>query len=171
MSGGGGSSSNSSSSSSSAPSTTASLTPIDVGAMSMRTPSSETAKIATTHDNNGYYVPPSAIYANMFGQNPGYYVNDTPRSNYDPSKALALAEQARVYQNKSAADLATGYNASISGLAAQRQAVIDKQAADKAAAEEARLRAQMGGWGNLFGQGGTFAAAQGGLASLEGFKR
>ena len=150
------------------------LVPINVAGSAMRPSSSENTQNAPVRDTTGYYVPPSVIYANMFGQAPGYHISAAPRSNYDPNKALALAEQTRAYQNKAAADLATGYNASLNAMAAQRQAIIDKRAADEAAAkkaaEEAALRKAMNPWGLMTG-GGEYGAAQGGLASLQGFIR
>jgi len=104
------------------------LTPINTES-AMRTPPSETVPVAATRDTAGYYIPPSAIYSSMFGQNPGYHISPTARSNYTPNKAVAMAEQQRNYQNRSAADLATGYNTSLYALAGQRQADINQQAA------------------------------------------
>lgn len=152
-----------------------SLTPIDVKASEMRTPTSEEYRPQITMTKQGYYVPPSVIYANMFGQNPGYYVNANARSNYDPAKALALAEQQRVYQNKSAADLSKGYNESLYALAAQREETIAKQrAAEEAAAEAARQRTLANWWQDNMFNGSIDSSpggAKGGLASLQGFKR
>lgn len=172
-----------------------SLTPIDVKASEMRTPASEEYRPQITTTQQGYYIPPSVIYANMFGQNPGYYVNANARSNYDPAKALALAEQQRVYQNKSAADLSKGYNESLYALAAQREATIAKQKAAEEAAKAAKTEprrqvifaspewyAYESGYNGLNKNdvdyvtapdpwGGAAAYAKGGLASLQGFKR
>jgi len=179
MSGGGGSSGSEETRDTSSVSTT--LAPVDTEALLMRTPTTTTYTPQIANTDRGYYVPPSVIYANMFGQHPGYTVATTPRSNYDPARALAMAEQQRAYQNRSAAELATGYNQSINALAGQREAIIAKQKADAEAAAAAARAQQLR---NLFrwmavnntqnpnaDSGSMFTAAQGGLASLQGFER
>jgi hypothetical protein len=60
-------------------------------------------------------------------------------------------------------------------MAAQRQAIIDKQKAEAAAAAEAQRQAELNSqanlWSRLFGASDSSSAAHGGLASLQGFKR
>lgn len=179
MSGGGGSSGGEETRDTSSVSTT--LAPVNTEALLMRTPTGTTYTPQITNTDRGYYVPPSVIYANMFGQHPGYTVATTPRSNYDPTRALAMAEQQRTYQNRSAAELATRYNQSINALAGQREAIIAKQKADAEAAAAAARAAQQNNFiTRIMANGpqenndpGTlmYSAAQGGLASLQGFER
>lgn len=152
MSGGGGSSGGEETRDTSSVSTT--LAPVNTEALLMRTPTDTTYTPQITNTDRGYYVPPSVIYANMFGQHPGYTVATTPRSNYDPTRALAMAEQSRAYQNRSAAELATGYNQSINALAGQREAIIAKQKADAEAAAAAARAQQFATFGRLFNRGG-----------------
>lgn len=153
MSGGGGSSGSEETRDTSSVSTT--LAPVNTEALLMRTPTTTTYTPQITNTDRGYYVPPSVIYANMFGQHPGYTVATTPRSNYDPARALAMAEQQRAYQNRSAAELATGYNQSINALAGQREAIIAKQKADAEAAAAAARAQQFTTFGRLFNRGGV----------------
>lgn len=122
-------------------------------------------------------TPTARAYENLYGLMLApptmAYVPQQMRSNYDPARAQRMADMSLAYQKAGATANTEGYNKSMQALQAQRDAAAAKRAADEAAAkkaaEEAALREQMGG---ALGFGfASLRAAQGGLASLQGFIR
>ena len=133
------------------------------------TPTSTTPTQATTPTARAY----ENLYGLTFAPPTATYFPQQARSNYDPMRAQRMADLSLAYQQAGATANTEGYNRSMQALQAQRDAAAAKRAADEAAAkkaaEEAALRELMGG---ALGFGfASLGAAQGGLASLQGFIR
>ena len=119
-------------------------------------------------------TPTAQVYQNLYGlmlaPPTATYVPQAARSNYDPTRAQRMADLSLAYQKAGATANTEGYNKSMQALQSQKDAIAAQKAAEEAAAQRAALANQRNRCGFGFFGGGV-EAAQGGLASLQGFIR
>lgn len=120
-------------------------------------------------------TPTARAYENLYGlmlaPPTAAYVPQAARSNYDPTRAQRMADMSLAYQKAGATANTEGYNKSMQALQSQKDAIAAQKAAEEAAAQRAALANQRNRFGFGFFGGGDGEAAQGGLASLQGFIR
>lgn len=137
----------------------------------LRPGSTTTSTAPTTTPTTRAY---ESLYGRMLPVSQQYYAPTTMRSNYDPAKAQYMADLQHQYAVDTAAANEAGYNRTMQSWQAmkdaQAAAEAAKAAAAKRAAEEAALRNAMAPWMRNMGTSDT-SAAQGGLASLQGFEQ
>lgn len=113
-------------------------------------------------------------YGNMFAKPSNTYVPGPARSNFDPVKAQALADKMYAYHQGTANRLSEQYQATLTNYRNQQIASSQEAARKAAEAEAARKAAQEASqsrWLSALLTPSDTSAAQGGLASLQGFER
>ena len=122
-------------------------------------------------------LPADAIvnpYGNMFAKPTNTYVPTAARSNFDPDRAKALADKMYAYHQDTATKLSEQYQATLTNFRNQQIAAADaaaKKAAEAEAARKAAQEASQRNWLSAMLTPSDSSAAQGGLASLQGFER
>ena len=132
------------------------------------TPTSTTPTQATTPTARAY----ENLYGLTFAPPTATYFPQQARSNYDPMRAQRMADASLAYQKAGAAANEAGYNKTLQAWQSMKDAQAAKIAAEKAAAE--RKAAEEAALSRPFGflrMSNSSEAAQGGLASLQGFIR